>query len=358
MCYFQDMRSGCSAMACSLASSLLTAVALAAAPAASAASTQWLCTVAPTSTYSQDTQVSMPLAGTWIGNYDAATNPTGTQTRPGLFGGSGNQAIPFNSTVKPHVAISNTHPAGTFRISLNQSAGTVEVAALQLDALNGQSGTVATAMVLTYSTFRTVSPSSTFLGLTNTSVPVDNGALTAATATQSGTAVGPATANTDGTWSFSVTVPVTVTASGTALGSPFTTSSATSMAITGTIATSGSTVTVTSQGSVQETVPVPAPAPLVNQPFDLPTVLPSGSTAHLLMNGTFSDGTTTTSASSSLAATGTRVPVTGDLNGDGRVDGSDLGLLLSNWGQPGIGDLNGDGTTNGADLGLLLSNWG
>jgi hypothetical protein len=129
------------------------------------------------------------------------------------------------------------------------------------------------------------------------------------------------------------------------------------MAISGTISPSGSTVTVAAQGAVQETVPVTAPAPLVNQPFDLPTVLPSGSTAHLLMNGTFSDGTSTTSASSTLAATGTRVPITGDLNGDGLVNGGDLGLLLSGWGQPGIGDLNGDGIVNGADIGLLLSNW-
>jgi pseudouridine synthase len=48
----------------------------------------------------------------------------------------------------------------------------------------------------------------------------------------------------------------------------------------------------------------------------------------------------------------------GDLNGDGRVDGADLGLLLSGWGQPGLTDLNGDGTTDGADLGVLLSSWG
>ena len=47
-----------------------------------------------------------------------------------------------------------------------------------------------------------------------------------------------------------------------------------------------------------------------------------------------------------------------DLNGDGSVTGADLGLLLSNWGNPGQGDLNGDGTVNGADLGLLLSAWG
>ncbi len=46
-----------------------------------------------------------------------------------------------------------------------------------------------------------------------------------------------------------------------------------------------------------------------------------------------------------------------DLNGDGEVDGADLGLLLSGWSTPGA-DLNGDGTTDGADLGLLLSDWG
>ena len=43
----------------------------------------------------------------------------------------------------------------------------------------------------------------------------------------------------------------------------------------------------------------------------------------------------------------------------GRVSGSDLGLLLGEWGQCGScdADLNGDGTVSGADLGLLLGRW-
>lgn len=48
----------------------------------------------------------------------------------------------------------------------------------------------------------------------------------------------------------------------------------------------------------------------------------------------------------------------GDLNGDDRVDGADLAILLSGWGQPGPTDLNGSGTTDGADLSTLLSVWG
>ncbi len=50
--------------------------------------------------------------------------------------------------------------------------------------------------------------------------------------------------------------------------------------------------------------------------------------------------------------------VLGDLNGDGEVDGADLGLLLAAWeSSEEAADLNNDGTVDGADLGLLLANW-
>jgi hypothetical protein len=45
------------------------------------------------------------------------------------------------------------------------------------------------------------------------------------------------------------------------------------------------------------------------------------------------------------------------LDGNGVVNGADLGILLGAWNQPGPTDLSGDGTTNGADLGILLGNW-
>ena len=47
-----------------------------------------------------------------------------------------------------------------------------------------------------------------------------------------------------------------------------------------------------------------------------------------------------------------------DVNGDGVVNGADLGLLLGNFGGIGIGDIDCDGDVDGADLGLLLSAWG
>ncbi|MBL9141209.1 MAG: pre-peptidase C-terminal domain-containing protein, partial [Phycisphaerae bacterium] len=47
-----------------------------------------------------------------------------------------------------------------------------------------------------------------------------------------------------------------------------------------------------------------------------------------------------------------------DLNFDGLVNGADLGMLLSNWGNSGAGDFDNSGAVNGADLGALLGNWG
>ena len=48
----------------------------------------------------------------------------------------------------------------------------------------------------------------------------------------------------------------------------------------------------------------------------------------------------------------------GDLDGDGSVDGRDLGLLLAQWGGGGAGDLDGSGVVDGADLAALLGEWG
>ena len=51
------------------------------------------------------------------------------------------------------------------------------------------------------------------------------------------------------------------------------------------------------------------------------------------------------------------VTIPADLNGDGQVNGADLGLLLVDFGSIGPGDLNADGVINGSDLGLMLVEW-
>jgi hypothetical protein len=51
-------------------------------------------------------------------------------------------------------------------------------------------------------------------------------------------------------------------------------------------------------------------------------------------------------------------PCPADLNGDGQVNGIDLGTLLLQWGGAGSADLTGNGTVGGEDLSLLLEEWG
>ncbi len=57
-------------------------------------------------------------------------------------------------------------------------------------------------------------------------------------------------------------------------------------------------------------------------------------------------------ASASCAA-----PPSPDIDGNGRVDGADLAMVLAGWGSPGAADLDGNGTTDGSDLAIVLAAW-
>ena len=47
----------------------------------------------------------------------------------------------------------------------------------------------------------------------------------------------------------------------------------------------------------------------------------------------------------------------GDIDGDGRVNSSDLGALLGSWGASGPADLDRSGEVDSADLGILFAGW-
>ncbi len=105
----------------------------------------------------------------------------------------------------------------------------------------------------------------------------------------------------------------------------------------------------------------PSVGPLEPAGFDATLTIPGTSLPQALM--IYNDGGFSTDeirvATTWSAALGLPEPAcAADLDGDGMVDGSDLGELLGQWGDAGSGDLNGDGVVDGDDLGSLLGGWG
>jgi hypothetical protein len=324
-----------------------------------AAEIRWECTLDPASTYAQTTTVSVPLAGTWIGDRDPVLNPTGTTTLPGLLGGSGNNPIAFSSVVKPVVEVPSTHPAGGFTLWFDEASASVRMNFLLVDALAGQAGSLRSSMALTYATFRTTSPNSTFPAASNLSIPLEDGVLSVVEASQTAEVSAVATPAGEGLWDFSLAVPVQVRAAGSFSGDPLEHVALGTLALTGRIDLSQGSLRVTATGIVSETTVVPAPEPLVNAPFALPTVLPPGWTANLLMNATYADGTAVTAASAGLVASGRRICAI-DLDINGVVDFGDVVLLLLDFGPcPGCAsDVDGTGEVDFGDVVLLLLEFG
>ena len=314
-------------------------------------------TILPTSTANQSVTVSYPLAGTFIGSYDATTNPTGTLTLPGYFGGSGNQPIAYTSIVRT-IEKNNSIPAGNFAINvLNDTS--FEISNLAMDLVNGTPGTLKTESVLTYSSFHTVAPTSIYPSVGAVTIPVATGDVSSATAVQTAPATGSLSRSTNSSpFTLLVVVPVEITSSGTLAGQPFVgTPTPGLLSLTGTLDIQETTATFSASSASTDPIgPLDPLPPLVSQPLDLPTVLPAGNTSHLLISGTFSQGTGESIFDTSLNAAGELAPIFADLNGDRVVDSADLGNLLLAFGScPNcLEDLNQDTEVDSGDVGLML----
>ena len=77
--------------------------------------------------------------------------------------------------------------------------------------------------------------------------------------------------------------------------------------------------------------------------------------SELILNGLLNDGAGFSGMDS------IRIIGPGDVNADGFIDGSDLSIIISHWGQSGLGwelgDLNGNGIVDGSDYSQVLSYW-
>lgn len=328
-----------------------------------AAEIRYDCSVLPaTSSLTQTTDVGSPFAGTFIGDYDATTNATGTRTIPGFFGGSGNNPISYSASFALAGDIVS-HPTGAMKAAVDIDLLQIRISDLDLDMLGGVPGALAATLNINYQTFHTVQPTAIYPGGVTIPLPLGNGSVTTLRAVQVGAAApGVLVPQKNGSYGFTTVVPVNVITVATVLGQP----AADGTPVPGVLPITGSLV-VAADGSIAlsasiansstTTQPITTGGTFTDLPLAIPTVIPTGSTANVLMSGAVTEVTIASALNASLAVSGVRAPVPGDVNGDYRVNSQDITVVLSNWNGTGLGDCTGDDYVDSRDITVILANW-
>jgi len=334
---------------------------------ASAADTYTFTLNSAASTAAFDLSVNAPFAtggvSFLLGDYDAVTNPTGTRTIPGLFGGNTGANTPVNITAGGVSAEGNSgptplRPRGGFALTLDTAAATAQVAGLTADILNGATVTVAGEVSITYSTFRTRQPTCTLIGGFPITIPAGEGTATALTAAQvdesNSGALAPAGPN---QYSFSVPMGMLLVAGVAVNGEPVDVpAQEVPVVFAGTVTVNGATASMTGGFSIAANQTEPGPTPLAALPFTEP--LCSG---NLLINLTLGSTSIDVSSTVNLVANGTRqAQCDPDFNCDGNADQDDVLCMINVVaGNPGCQcsdpDFNRDGNVDQDDVAAIIT---
>ena len=290
--------------------------------------------------------LTLDFTGSLIGNYDAASNPTGTLTRPGLFGGSGNQPVPTSINLAAE-GNSVTRPSGRFRVDVDSDALLINVSSLTVDLLGGGEIVSTLSAGFIYDTFRTFAPNSLFPGNIPIRLPLGEIAITVLTADQLGP-VAPAVLTPLGQlrYSFATAVPVLFTIEGNLLGEPAPLPPIPALLpLVGEIDLGIPAIQIS--WAIDQSQPLPPELlalipPIENQPFPVPTILPPGQTANLILNQTVTGGLAGLAQEATLIANGSR-RCDADFNNDGVVTEADLAGFLAAFDSGAFAaDFNGD----------------
>lgn len=312
---------------------------------------------AQASSLREQTNISTPLTGTFIGSYDATANPGGTQTRAGLFGGTGNQSIPITGSLSAS-GDTTMHPTGSFALDLNTARSIATISSLNLDYLAGQHPSIALSLGLMFQTFHTINPAALFIGNIPLNLPLaDLATVDSLSVEQIG---GPVLARltsggSPGLYQFSSLVPVRVTVSASVLGMPVQIPQPLTLLVPFNLSLNvqGTTVAATATADVSVNQSIPGPLYTIqNQAIDLPTIIPPGQTAHLLLNGQLGDLAIGFSVEGAIQATGHPASnaCPADFNGDGRLNVLDIVAYMSAFAAHDLrADFNGDGRLNVLD---------
>ena len=230
---------------------------------------------------------AVDLPGSLIGDHDPDTNPDGTRTLPGLFGGSGNQPVDASFGLSGGTTLVGG-PTGGFVLGLDLDGGAVEVEGLDVDLLGGAAGSTDLFLHLEFGTFRTFDPDSVYFGDFPIDLPLGSQEVRDVRLTQVGPSLAGTVAGDAGSYTFGALVPATLSfvvvvgETETPVGPlPLL------LPLAGGLTLAGDAASATFGFELSEAQVIEDPLPgfeLTDVPFDLPTILPPGDVAHLLLN--------------------------------------------------------------------------
>jgi hypothetical protein len=311
-----------------------------------------------------ETSAVLATSGSLIGDYDAVDNPGGTQTRPGLFGGSGNNPIATSASISAE-GQTNSNPQGSTGLNVDFETGVISFDGLSLDLLNGNTAAIGLSVTLSFSTFNTINPSFIYPGGIPITVPIaDAASLTRAEFTQAGPGAGTMTATADpDVFDFTAAVPgeaaltLTVGLPGSDPLPNEVDALPLILPLAGQVIRQGDgrlRVTITASG-VADAVDVPLdPTPLPTIPFELPTL--GTATAGVLITLTPESLVFGGSLGVDLVIFATPASCGADVNGDGLVNFFDLAAFIDlyNAGDPAADIAPPFGVINFFDLAAFL----
>lgn len=317
-----------------------------------------------TSSANIESMIVFDSTGTLIGDFDSKTNPSGTQTRLGLFGGSGNQPIDTSVSVGADSSL-DTNPTGSFVVSPDFDLGIIEIDGLVVDLLNGSPSETDLSITMLYSSFHTVSPTFIYPGGVPITLPIGQiGGISEAIITQTLLGAGTLTPTADPSIfdvAMLMTAELDMTFDASLPGQDPTQTPIDALPIVLPIAgqiemIDSDTISITLEimpDAITFAAPIDGVA-LPDVPFELPTF--GTDTAGVLFSPTPESINVDALLSLTINAFGHRSDCLADLTGDGLLNFFDVSAFLSAFNaMESVADFTGDGLYNFFDVSAFLS---
>ena len=272
--------------------------------------------------------------GTLVGDWDPETNPTGTRTKPGIFGSFGaTENVPVPTTVDLTLGGPvSASSGGSFAVFMNAAELDAVFSGMILDLIGSEPIALPAEVSLLFSSFRTRSPDSTFIGGFPITLPLGELSLVALRFTQGEAALAELTPIGPGRYGFVVAIPGEISGVIDALGGEFELpATPIILPLTGTIEVDGDSILLAAGTAIEQSVvqePMTALPPI---PLPLPTILPAGETANTILDLVLETVAFDLAADIVLEALGSSSVCVADCDGDGQLTLFDFLCFQNNF---------------------------